>query len=108
LLEKEIQMQLKNQEDFIARFDKTLDRLSEFTASLKDLLISHDSRISSQAEMIKAIYKDVDSDITELKKSNSRIEKRLGDIEKFIWVAVGVATVVSILIQKISLVSLFS
>ena len=108
LLERDLGTQAKNQEDFINRFDKTLDKLTEFTEKLKDLLITHDNILNNQSLKITSIYQDVDRDITELKKSNERIETRLAKMEKWLWIASGVIMVMSVLIQKINLINLFS
>lgn len=93
----------------IDKLDATIDKLSDFSSSIKELLAVHDHKLQVQLDVNNEIY----SIIKDLKEENHRehqetkdqikfLTRRLDAIERWKYTVVGGALVIGFFLSKIS------
>lgn len=95
------------------RLDQTIEKLTDVSQTIKQLLAVHESRLNTQEKISADIIRDMNKEVDRLvkmiedvsKKQTSQfdiITKKLTDFDKAKWIIIGIVVAISIL-SKIDL-----
>lgn len=95
------------------RLDQTIEKLTDVSQTIKQLLAVHESRLNTQEKVSEDIIRDMNKEVDRLvkmiedvaKKQTSQfdvITKKLADFDKAKWIIIGIVVAISIL-SKIDL-----
>jgi glutathionylspermidine synthase len=115
ILEREI----NQYNQLIDKFDQTIDRLSEVSNSLKNLVVVHEQRLTQQEKKTEEIVEKMNDEIKSLvemlkdlavkEDSHFRdLSDRMHAIEKWKWTVIGGAVAAAALVTKLDVGNLFS
>ena len=115
ILEREI-LQYNN---LIEKFDMTIERLSDVSNSLKNLVVVHEQRLTQQEKKTEDIVAKMNDEIKELvdmmkalalkeDEHYRDLSTRMYAVEKWKWTIIGGAIVVGVFTSKIDLSKLFT
>jgi chromosome segregation ATPase len=115
LLEREV----SQYNGLIAKFDLTIDKLSDVSASLEKLAVVHEQRLTYQEKKTEEIVAKMNDEIKKivetLNKLSAKEEEHYEDlstrmhaIEKWKWTVVGGAIAASLLASKVDFSKLFT
>jgi hypothetical protein len=115
LLEREV----SQYNGLIAKFDLTIDKLSDVSASLEKLAVVHEQRLTYQEKKTEEIVEKMNDEIKKivetLNKLSAKEEEHYEDlstrmhaIEKWKWTVVGGAIAASLLASKVDFSKLFT
>lgn len=115
ILEREI-LQYNN---LIEKFDMTIERLSDVSNSLKNLVVVHEQRLTQQEKKTEDIVEKMNDEIKQLvdmmkglalkeDEHYRDLSTRMYAVEKWKWTIIGGAIVVGIFTSKIDLSKLFT
>jgi uncharacterized protein YlxW (UPF0749 family) len=115
LLEREV----SQYNGLIAKFDLTIDKLSDVSASLEKLAVVHEQRLTYQEKKTEEIVEKMNDEIKKivetLNKLSTKEEEHYEDlstrmhaIEKWKWTVVGGAIAASLLASKVDFSKLFT
>lgn len=95
------------------RLDQTIEKLTDVSQTIKQLLAVHESRLNTQEKVSEDIIRDMNKEVDRLvkmiedvaKKQTTQfdvITKKLTDFDKAKWIIIGIVVAISIL-SKIDL-----
>lgn len=114
VLEKEV----SQYNSLIAKFDLTIDRLSDVSTSLEKLAVVHEQRLTYQEKKTEEIVEKMNDEIRQLlhiveklatkeQEHYSDLSKRMHSIEKWKWTVIGAAVAAAALASKLDVSNLF-
>jgi flagellar biosynthesis chaperone FliJ len=115
LLEKEV----SQYNGLIAKFDLTIDKLTDVSTSLEKLAVVHEQRLTYQEKKTEEIVEKMNDEIKRIVETLDKLAKkeeehyedlstRMHAIEKWKWTVVGGAIVASLLASKVDFSKLFT
>ena len=90
------------------RLDQTIEKLTDVSQTIKQLLAVHESRLNTQEKVSEDIIRDMNKEVDRLvkmiedvaKKQTTQfdvITKKLTDFDKAKWIIIGIVVAISIL-----------
>lgn len=115
VLEKEV----SQYSELISKFDDTIDKLADVSASLEKLAIVHENRLTHQEKKTEEIVEKMNEEIKKLiimmedlaKKEEAHytdLSTRMHSMERWKWMIVGGAVVLALLTSKLDLTKVFT
>lgn len=115
ILEREI----SQYNELIDKFDQTIDRLSEVSNSLKNLVVVHEQRLTQQEkkteEIVEKMNEEIKSLVDMLKALAAKEDEHFKDLstrmtalEKWKWTIIGGAVVAAAVATKLDVTNLFT
>lgn len=115
VLEKEV----SQYNSLIAKFDLTIDRLTDVSTSLEKLAVVHEQRLTYQEKKTEEIVEKMNNEIKQLlhiveklaKKEEEHyadLSKRMHAVEKWKWTVVGAAIAAAAVASKLDITKVFT
>lgn len=100
------------------RLDQTIEKLTDVSQTIKQLLAVHESRLNNQEKLSEDIIRDMNKevdrlvemieDVTEKQEEQFKlITKKLSDFDKAKWIIIGIVLAISLL-SKMDLHKVFA
>lgn len=87
--------------DLIEKFDITIDRLTEVSNSIRNLVVLHEQRLTQQEKKTDDLNHDVNADL-------KKISERLSALETWKWTLAGAAAAIGFFASKIDISKFFT
>ena len=95
-------------EDFkpiVLRIDAAIEKLSEVNTTVSRMLAIHEERISKQEEVDSILFAKIDKLRDKMDGDNDRIDQRIRQLEKRVWMAIGGVVVASFIMNNAGVVT---
>jgi vacuolar-type H+-ATPase subunit I/STV1 len=95
-----LEEKLLNMSDVVAKLDDTIEKMSDLNINVSKMLAVHDARIDSVKEEAAEQQMEIHSFMKRYDEDIDEISNRLSIIEKRMWMAMGVISAVTIILQS--------
>ena len=95
-----LEEKLLNMTDVVAKLDDTIEKISDLNVNVSKMLAVHDAKIDSVKEDAAEQQMEIHSFIKRYDEDMDEISTRLRAIERRMWMAMGVLSAVTFIIQS--------
>jgi len=100
-----LEQKLEDLKPIVLRIDAAIEKLSEVNTTVSRMLAIHEERISKQEEVDSILFAKVDKLRDKIDGDNDRINQRLRQLEKRVWMAIGGVVVASFIMNNAGMVT---
>ena len=100
-----LEQKLEDLKPIVLRIDAAIEKLSEVNTTVSRMLAIHEERISKQEEVDSILFAKVDKLRDKIDGDNDRIDQRIRQLEKRVWMAIGGVIVASFIMNNAGLVT---
>ena len=83
----------------IHKLDQTIEKLSEVNTTVSRMLAVHEERLSKSEEIDSVLFAKIDELRDKMDSDHNSVLSRLQNLEKKVWMGIGIVAVVSFLGQ---------
>jgi uncharacterized coiled-coil protein SlyX len=102
-----LEQKLTDLKDVVVKIDDAIEKLSEVNINVGKMLAVHEQKIAKQETADEVLFAKIDKLRDKMDSDHNKVLSRIQEIEKRIWVGVGVIATLSFLINHSSLVEKF-
>ena len=102
-----LEEKIMNMTDVVAKLDDTIEKMSDLNVNVSKMLAVHDAMIDSVKEEAHEQQMEIHSFIKRYDEDFTEISNRLRVIEKRMWMAMGIISAVTFVLQSELLVGFF-
>ena len=102
-----LEQKLVDLKDIVLKIDDAIEKLSEVNINVGKMLAVHEQKIAKQETADEILFAKIDKLRDKMDSDHNKVLSRIQEIEKRIWVGVGVIATLSFLINHSSLVGKF-
>ena len=102
-----LEQRLVDLKDIVIKIDDAIEKLSEVNVNVGKMLAVHEQKIAKQETTDEILFAKIDKLRDKMDSDHNKVLSRIQEIEKRIWVGVGVIATLSFLINHSSLVGKF-
>jgi uncharacterized coiled-coil protein SlyX len=102
-----LEQKLTDLKDVVVKIDDAIEKLSEVNINVGKMLAVHEQKIAKQETADEILFAKIDKLRDKMDSDHNKVLSRIQEIEKRIWVGVGVIATLSFLINHSSLVEKF-
>ena len=95
-----LEEKILNMTDVVAKLDDTIEKMSDLNVNVSRMLAVHDAKIDSVKEEAAEQQLEIHSFIKRYEEDIDDISTRLRVIEKRVWMAMGIVSAVTIVLQS--------
>lgn len=95
-----LEEKILNMTDVVAKLDDTIEKMSDLNVNVSRMLAVHDAKIDSVKEEAAEQQLEIHSFIKRYEEDIDDISTRLRVIEKRMWMAMGIVSAVTIILQS--------
>ena len=95
-----LEEKILNMTDVVAKLDDTIEKMSDLNVNVSRMLAVHDAKIDSVKEEAAEQQLEIHSFIKRYEEDIDDISTRLRIIEKRMWMAMGIVSAVTIVLQS--------
>jgi hypothetical protein len=95
-----LEEKLGNMVEVISRLDATIEKLSDLSVNVSRMLAVHEEKLDFARETAAETAKDIDELEERLDEKMEAYSVRLRSVERRIWVGLGVALAVTLILQS--------
>tara|TARA_A200000159_G_C7189569_1_gene283200 strand:- start:332 stop:727 length:396 start_codon:yes stop_codon:yes gene_type:complete len=95
-----LEEKILNMTDVVAKLDDTIEKMSDLNVNVSRMLAVHDAKIDSVKEEAAEQQLEIHSFIKRYEEEIDDISTRLRVIEKRMWMAMGIISAVTIVLQS--------
>ena len=95
-----LEEKILNMTDVVAKLDDTIEKMSDLNVNVSRMLAVHDAKIDSVKEEAAEQQLEIHSFIKRYEEDIDDISTRLRIIEKRMWMAMGIVSAVTIILQS--------
>jgi hypothetical protein len=99
-----LEQKLVDLKDIVLKIDDAIEKLSEVNINVGKMLAVHEQKIAKQETTDEILFAKIDKLRDKMDGDHNKVLSRIQEIEKRIWVGVGVIATLSFLINHSSLV----
>lgn len=99
-----LEQKLTDLKDVVVKIDDAIEKLSEVNINVGKMLAVHEQKIAKQETADRVLFAKIDKLRDKMDSDHNKVLSRIQEIEKRIWVGVGVIATLSFLINHSSLV----
>ena len=102
-----LEQKLVDLKDIVLKIDDAIEKLSEVNVNVGKMLAVHEQKIAKQETADEILFAKIDKLRDKMDSDHNKVLSRIQEIEKRIWVGVGVVAALSFVINHSSLVEKF-
>ena len=102
-----LEQRLVDLKDIVLKIDDAIEKLSEVNINVGKMLAVHEQKIAKQETTDEILFAKIDKLRDKMDGDHNKVLSRIQEIEKRIWVGVGVVAALSFVINHSSLVEKF-
>lgn len=102
-----LEQKLVDLKDIVLKIDDAIQKLSEVNINVGKMLAVHEQKIQKQETADEILFAKIDKLRDKMDSDHNKVLSRIREIEKRIWIGVGVIAALSFLINHPSLVGKF-
>jgi hypothetical protein len=102
-----LEQKLVDLKDIVLKIDDAIEKLSEVNINVGKMLAVHEQKIEKQETTDEILFAKIDKLRDKMDGDHNKVLSRIQEIEKRIWVGVGVGAALSFVINHSSLVERF-
>ena len=102
-----LEQKLVDLKDVVVKIDDAIEKLSEVNINVGKMLAVHEQKIAKQETTDEILFAKIDKLRDKMDGDHNKVLSRIQEIEKRIWVGVGVVAALSFVINHSSLVEKF-
>ena len=102
-----LEQKLVDLKDIVLKIDDAIEKLSEVNVNVGKMLAVHEQKIAKQETTDEILFAKIDKLRDKMDGDHDKVLSRIQEIEKRIWVGVGVVAALSFVINHSSLVEKF-
>ena len=102
-----LEQKLVDLKDIVLKIDDAIEKLSEVNVNVGKMLAVHEQKIAKQETTDEILFAKIDKLRDKMDSDHNKVLSRIQEIEKRIWVGVGVVAALSFVINHSSLVEKF-
>ena len=102
-----LEQKLVDLKDIVLKIDDAIEKLSEVNVNVGKMLAVHEQKIAKQETADEILFAKIDKLRDKMDSDHNKVLSRIQEIEKRIWVGVGVVAALSFVINHSSLVGKF-
>ena len=102
-----LEQKLVDLKDIVLKIDDAIEKLSEVNINVGKMLAVHEQKIAKQETADEILFAKIDKLRDKMDSDHNKVLSRIQEIEKRIWVGVGVVAALSFVINHSSLVEKF-
>ena len=102
-----LEQKLVDLKDVVVKIDDAIEKLSEVNINVGKMLAVHEQKIAKQETTDEILFAKIDQLGNKMDSDHNKVLSRIQEIEKRIWVGVGVIAALSFVINHSSLVGKF-
>ena len=102
-----LEQKLVDLKDIVLKSDDAIEKLSEVNVNVGKMLAVHEQKIAKQETTDEILFAKIDKLRDKMDGDHNKVLSRIQEIEKRIWVGVGVVAALSFVINHSSLVEKF-
>ena len=100
-----IEQKVEDLKPIVLRIDTAIEKLSQVNTTVSRMLAVHEERISKQEEIDDVLFAKIDKLRDKIDGHNDSVDKRLRQLERRVWSAIGAIAVITFVINNASNVS---
>ena len=94
-----LQQKVDDLRPIIHKLDQTIEKLSEVNTTVSRMLAVHEERLSKSEEIDSVLFAKIDELRDKMDSDHNSVLSRLQNLEKKVWMGIGVVAVISFLGQ---------
>ena len=94
-----LQQKVDDLKPIIFKLDATIEKLSEVNTTVSRMLAVHEERLSKSEEIDSVLFAKIDELRDKMDSDHNSVLSRLQNLEKKVWMGIGIVAVVSFLGQ---------
>ena len=94
-----LQQKVDDLKPIIFKLDQTIEKLSEVNTTVSRMLAVHEERLSKSEEIDSVLFAKIDELRDKMDSDHNSVLSRLQNLEKKVWMGIGIVAVVSFLGQ---------
>ena len=94
-----LQQKVDDLKPIIYKLDQTIEKLSEVNTTVSRMLAVHEERLSKSEEIDSVLFAKIDELRDKMDSDHNSVLSRLQNLEKKVWMGIGIVAVVSFLGQ---------
>ena len=94
-----LQQKVDDLKPIIYKLDQTIEKLSEVNTTVSRMLAVHEERLSKSEEIDSVLFAKIDELRDKMDSDHNSVLSRLQNLEKKVWMGIGVVAVISFLGQ---------
>ena len=102
-----LEQKLVDLKDIVLKIDDAIEKLSEVNINVGKMLAVHEQKIAKQETADEILFAKIDKLRDKMDSDHNKVLSRIQEIEKRIWVGVGIVAALSFVINHSSLVERF-
>jgi hypothetical protein len=102
-----LEQRLVDLKDIVLKIDDAIEKLSEVNINVGKMLAVHEQKIAKQETTDEILFAKIDKLRDKMDSDHNKVLSRIQEIEKRIWVGVGIVAALSFVINHSSLVGKF-
>ena len=102
-----LEQRLVDLKDIVFKIDDAIEKLSEVNINVGKMLAVHEQKIAKQETTDEILFTKIDKLRDKMDSDHNKVLSRIQEIEKRIWVGVGIVACLSFFINHSSLVGKF-
>ena len=95
-----LEQKIEDLKPIVLRIDAAIEKLSEVNTTVSRMLAIHEERISKQEEVDSILFAKIDKLRDKMDGDNDRIDQRIRQLEKRVWMAIGGVVVASFIMNN--------
>ena len=100
-----LEQKIEDLKPIVLRIDAAIEKLSEVNTTVSRMLAIHEERISKQEEVDTILFVKIDKLRDKMDGDNDRIDQRIRQLEKRVWMAIGGVVVASFIMNNAGVVT---
>jgi len=100
-----LEQKIEDLKPIVLRIDAAIEKLSEVNTTVSRMLAIHEERISKQEEVDTVLFAKIDKLRDKMDGDNDRIDQRIRQLEKRVWMAIGGVVVASFIMNNAGIFS---
>ena len=94
-----VEQKIEDLKPIIFKLDATIEKLSEVNTTVSRMLAVHEERLSKSEEIDSVLFAKIDELRDKMDSDHNSVLSRLQNLEKKVWMGIGIVAVVSFLGQ---------
>ena len=94
-----VEQKIEDLKPIIFKLDATIEKLSEVNTTVSRMLAVHEERLSKSEEIDSVLFAKIDELRDKMDSDHNSVLSRLQNLEKKVWMGIGVVAVISFLGQ---------
>jgi len=100
-----LEQKIEDLKPIVLRINAAIEKLSEVNTTVSRMLAIHEERISKQEEVDSILFAKIDKLRDKMDGNNDRIDQRIRQLEKRVWMAIGGVVVASFVMNNAGMVT---